>query len=122
MTYELIYRVDLGGAQSPFRGVAQPSGRGAGWIIRFLDQLRGRRLAWDSLGGYAFALLQFVRWWADRHSTDEVTEQALTSSSLLDYLRHQADQQPRPAASTLNLRVWVVERALRCQFPEAVPP
>ena len=27
MSYELIYRVDLGSAQSPFRVVAQPSGR-----------------------------------------------------------------------------------------------
>jgi len=79
-------------------------------------------LAWHTWRGYAFTPTQFVRWWADRHSTDEVTEQALSSSSLLDYLRHQADQQPRPAASTLNLRGWVVERALRCQFPEAVPP
>jgi hypothetical protein len=64
----------------------------------------------------------FIRWWADRHSTDEVTEEALTTSSLVDYLRYQADQQPRPAASTINIRVWMAERALRCQFPEAVPP
>jgi integrase len=74
------------------------------------------------LRGYAFDLTHFVRWWADRHSTDEVTEQALTSSSLLDYVRYQVDRQPRPAASTINTRVWVAERALRCQFPEAVPP
>jgi len=58
----------------------------------------------------------------DRHSTDEVTEQALTASSLLDYMRDQANQQPRPAANTINTRVWVAERALRCQFPSVVPP
>jgi integrase len=37
-------------------------------------------------------------------------------------MRYHADQQPRPAATTINTRVWVVERALRCQFPNAVPP
>ena len=122
MSYELIYRVDLGGAQSPFRVVAQPTGREVGWINRFLDQCCIRGLAWHTLRGYAFALLQFVRWWADRHSTDEVTEQALTASSLLDYMRDQVSQQPRPAANTINTRVWVAERALRCQFPSVVPP
>jgi site-specific recombinase XerD len=122
MSYELIYRVDLGSAQSPFRVVAQPTGREVGWINRFLDQCCVRGLAWHTLRGYAFALLQFVRWWVDRHSTDEVTEQALTSSSLVDYMRDQANQQPRPAANTINTRVWVAERALRCQFPNVLPP
>jgi site-specific recombinase XerD len=122
MSYELIYRVDLGGAQSPFRVVAQPAGREVDWINRFLDQCCVRGLAWHTLRGYAFALTHFVRWWAERHSTDEVTEQALNSSSLLDYMRYHADQQPRPAATTINTRVWVVERALRCLFPNAVPP
>ncbi len=122
MSYVLIYRADLGNAQSPFRVVAQPAGREVDWINRFLDQCCVRGLAWHTLRGYAFDLTHFVRWWADRHSTDEVTVQALTSSSLLDYVRYQADQQPRPAASTINTRVWVAERALRCQFPDVVPP
>jgi site-specific recombinase XerD len=122
MNYELIYRADLGSAHSPFRVISQPTGREVGWINRFLDQCCIRGLAWHTLRGYAFDLTHFIRWWADRHSTDEVTEQALTSSSLLDYMRYQADQQPRPAASTINTRVWVAERALRYQFPEAVPP
>ena len=44
---------------------------------------------------------------------------ALTGSSLLVYVRFQAGQEPRPAADTINRRVSVVERALRCQFPDA---
>jgi hypothetical protein len=36
MSYALVYRVDLGSAQSPFRVVAQPTGREVGWINRFL--------------------------------------------------------------------------------------
>ena len=122
MTYELIYRVGLGTAHSPFRVVAQPGEREVDWINRYLDQCCVRGLAWHTLRGYAFALTHFIRWWADRHSTDEVTAQALTTSSLLDYLRYQANQQPRPAATTINTHVWVVERALHCQFPDVVPP
>ena len=38
MSYELIYRVDLGSAQSPFRVVAQPTAREVGWINRFLER------------------------------------------------------------------------------------
>ena len=122
MSYAAIYRADLGSAHSPFRVVAQPTGREVGWINRFLDQCCVRGLAWHTLRGYAFDLTDFIRWWAHRHSTDEVTEQALTNSSLLDYLRYQAEQQPHPAANTINKRVWVAERALRCQFPDVVPP
>jgi hypothetical protein len=95
MNYELIYRADLGSAHSPFRVISQPSGREVDWINRFLDQCCIRGLAWHTLRGYAFDLTHFIRWWADRHSTDEVTEQALTSSSLLDYMRYQA----RPTTS-----------------------
>lgn len=119
MTYELIYRVGLGNAQSPFRVVAQPGQREVEWINRFLDQCAVRGLAWLTLRGYAFSLVDFIRWWVERHSTEEVTAQALSDSSLLDYMHHLADQQPRPAAQTINKNVWVVERALRCLFPEA---
>jgi hypothetical protein len=45
-------------------------------------------------GSIASWILQFVRWRVDRHSTDEVTGQALTSSSLLNYMRDQVSQQP----------------------------
>ena len=94
----------------------------AGLGIELPDQCCVRGLAWHTLRGYAFDLTDFIRWWAERHSTDEVTEQALTTSSLLDDMRYQAEQQPRPAPNTINKRVWVAERALRCQFPNVMPP
>jgi hypothetical protein len=117
MNFELTYRADLGNAHSPFRVISQPSGHEVGWINDFLDQCCIRGLAWHTLRGYAFDLTHFIRWWAERHSTDEVTKQALTSSSLLDYLRYQADQQPRPAATTLNTRVWVAANFPRPSRP-----
>jgi site-specific recombinase XerD len=106
-------------AQSPFRVIAQETGRQVGWINRYLDQSCVRGLAQHTLRSYALDLLHFVRWWADLHKTDAVTEQVLTGSALLDYVRFQAGQEPRPAANTINRRVWVVERALRSQFPDA---
>jgi hypothetical protein len=121
MTYELVYRVGLGNAQSPFRVVTQPEGREVAWVNRFLDQCMVRGLAWHTLRGYAFSWTNFIRWWVECHATEEVTEQALGDSSLLDYLRYLSDQEPRPAANTINKCVWVAERALRCLFPTAAP-
>jgi len=73
MTYELVYRVGLGNAQSPFRVVTQPEGREVVWVNRFLDQCMVRGLAWHTLRGYAFSLTNFIRWWVECHATEEVT-------------------------------------------------
>ena len=53
------------------------------------------------------------------HQTDTITAQAITESTLLDYIRFQAGQHPRPAAASINRRVGVAERALRTEFPAA---
>ena len=91
MTYELLYRVGLGNAHSPFRVVAQPEGREVAWINHFLDQCMVRGLAWHTLRGYAFSLTNFIRWWVEHHASEEVTAQALTDFTLLDYLRYLTD-------------------------------
>ena len=39
---------------------------------------------------YAYDLLHFVRWWASVHETGDVSEQELTESTLLEYLRFQS--------------------------------
>jgi integrase len=54
--------------------------------------------------------------------TDAVTEKALTENALLDYIRFQTNQHPRPAATSINHRVAIAERALRREFPQAQPP
>src|ERR1700733_2885127 len=46
----------------------------------------------------------------------------LTESTLLDYIRFQTNQQPRPAAASINHRVAIAERALRREFPQVQPP
>jgi integrase len=45
--------------------------------------------------------------------------EALTESTLLDYVRFQSAQQPPFAGSTINQRVAVADRALRATFPDA---
>jgi integrase len=41
---------------------------------------------------------------------------------LLDYIRFQTNQQPRPAAASINRRVGTAECALRREFPQAQLP
>ena len=43
----------------------------------------------------------------------------LTESTLLEYVRFQSSQQPRPSAATINHRTGVIDRALRNDFPNA---
>jgi len=119
MTFHLVHQHSLDQARSPFHIVEHETGREVAWINRYLDREWVRRLAETSLRSYALDLLHFLRWWISVHHTDAVTEAALTESTLLDYVRFQSGQQPRPAAASINRRIIVAERALRSEFPEA---
>jgi integrase len=55
------------------------------------------------------------------HSHRRNTQQALTESIFLEYIRFQVSQSPPPAAASINRRVGTAERALRCQYPETAP-
>jgi site-specific recombinase XerD len=118
VTFHLVHQHDTNPAQSPYRIVEQETGREVTWINRFLDRECVRRLAETTLRSYALDLLHFLRWWVRIHNTEAITEAALTESNLLDYVRFQSGQQPRPAAASINRRIIVVERALRSEFPE----
>jgi len=111
----------LSNAQSPFR-VTDDAGREVAWVNRFLDQQRVRSVADSTLRSYAHDLLHFLRWWVDANQTDAITEKALTESTLLDYIRFQTNQQPRPAAASINRRVGTAECALRREFPQHSSP
>jgi len=87
----------LSHAHSPFR-VVEHTGREVGWVNRYLDQERVRGVADSTLRSYAHDLLHFLRWWAAAHKTSAITQQALTESTLLDYIRFQVNQSPPPAA------------------------
>ena len=119
MKFCVIYQQSSHNAQSPVRVVEQTSGRGVGWINRYLDREYVRRLANTTLRIFAYNLLHFVRWWESVHPTGDIRESDLTESTLLDYVRFQSSQQPRPSPSTINDRVAVAERAIRDEFPNA---
>ena len=117
MRFRVAQPHGLSNAQSPFR-VTDDTGREVPWVNRFLDQQRVRSVADTTLRSYAHDLLHFLRWWVGVNQTDAITEKALTESTLLDYIRFQTNQQPRPAAASINRRVGIAERALRREFPK----
>jgi integrase/recombinase XerD len=119
MKFHVLHPQTPNPALSPIRVVEQITGREVGWINRYLDREYVRRLAPKTLRIYAHNLLHFVRWWESLHHTGDVLEGDLTESTLLDYVKFQSSQQPRPSSSTINDRVAVADRALRNEFPEA---
>jgi len=119
MRFHVIRPQTPSSAQSPIRVIEHETGREVGWVNRYLDREYVRRLAETSLRSCAYALLHFVRWWESLHHTGDIVEGDLTESTLLDYVRFQSSQQPRPSPSTINDRVVVADRALRNEFPNA---
>src|SRR6202162_4612296 len=112
MTFHVVRQPHPTPAQSPYRVAQQKTEREVIWINSFLDRECVRRLAETTLRSYALDLLHFLRWWFGVHHTDAVVETALTESTLVDYVRFQSGQQPRPAAASINRRIVVAERAL----------
>ena len=119
MKFCVIYQQSSRNAQSPVRVVEQTTNREIGWINRYLDREYVRRIANTTLRTYAHNLLHFVRWWESVHHAGDIAEGDLAESTLLDYLKFQSSQQPRPGASTINDRVAVTDRAIRNEFPNA---
>jgi len=115
--FHVVKQPPVSNAQSPFRVVGQ-NGRDVDWINRYLDQERVRGVADSTLRGYAHDLLHFVRWWAASHKTATITSEALTESTFLEYIRFQVNDDPPPAAASINRRVGTVERAMRQAFPD----
>ena len=119
MKFHVVYEKASGGAQSPVRVVEQKTGHGVGWINRYLDREYVRRLANTTLCTYAYNLLHFIRWWESVHYTGDIREGDLTESTLLEYVRFQSSQSPRPSPSIINDRVAVADRAIRNELPDA---
>ena len=78
------------------------------WVNDFLDAQHLRQLSPRSLRAYAYDLLHFARWFQSQHQTLS----AITESTLVDYVRHQLNQQPQPTPQTVNHRLTVI----RCLY------
>ncbi len=119
MTFRIVHQPSTNQARCPYRVVAQGTGREIAWINQYLDYETLRRLADNTLKSYAHELLHFLRWWESVHHTDAINKEALTESTLLDYVRFQSSQERELTGGTINQRVAIVDRALRIVFPDA---
>ena len=92
MTFRVVSRPSNTHVRCPYRLIEQSTGREIEWINHYLDYEMLRRLADATLRTYAHELLHFLRWWESVHHTDVVTKDALTATTLLDYVRFQSGQ------------------------------
>jgi integrase/recombinase XerD len=103
MKLSVIYQPGVAASASPYR-VCDEKGGVVEWANAFLDAQRLRQLSPRSLRIYAYDLLDFARWFAPQHRP--LTE--ITESTLVDYVRHQLEQDPPPKPPTVNHRLGTV--------------
>jgi hypothetical protein len=105
----LVHRPTILASVSPYR-LLDEQGQEIGWANAFLDGQHIRQLSLRSLRAYAYDLLHFARWWSEPALPLPLSE--ITESTLLDYVRHQLDQEPKPTPQTVNHRLTVI----RCLY------
>ena len=93
MKLSLIYEPCAPASASPYR-LLNKQGQGVGWANDFLDAQRIRQLSTRSLRAYAYDLLHFARWWGSNHPAQRLA--GLNHSLLIDHVRAQLDQEPKP--------------------------
>lgn len=122
MRFHAIRRKDLPAGNSPVRLVDE-QGCEIEWANRFLDAQCVRGLQALSLAAYAYDLLHFVRWWSSRPGVDVMCFHAeqFTESTLVDYVRDQLGEQPKPAPQNINRRSSMVRRLFHFYFHEDMP-
>jgi site-specific recombinase XerD len=111
MKLALVYRPSVPASASPYRLLDEPE-REIAWANAFLDAQRIRQLSLRSLRAYAYDLLHFARWWF-RQPVQPLAE--ITESALLEYVRHQLDQEPPTRAA--NRESSAGRRALLIPLP-----
>jgi site-specific recombinase XerD len=117
MKLSVVYKPSVPASASPYR-LLDEQGEIA-WANSFLDAQHIRQLSVRSLRAYAYDLLHFARWWFQQPAKplSEVTE-----STLLDYVRYQLDQQPKPTPQTVNHRLVVLHCLYRFHLGTEIPP
>lgn len=122
MTFRAIRRSDLAAGHAPLH-LADEHNREIEWANRFLDAQCVRGLQPLSLESYAYTLLHFLRWWSARPGVDVscFTAEQFTESTLVDYVRAQLDEQPKPAPENINRRSAMVRCLFRFYFHQDMP-
>ena len=117
MKLTLVERPLVPPSASPYR-LLDERGQEVAWANAFLDAQRIRQLSLRSLRAYAYDLLHFARWFQDPPRPLS----QISQSTLLDYVRHQLDQQPQPTPQTVNHRLLVVHCLYRFHYGQEIPP
>src|SRR6516164_10490451 len=116
MKVRLLVNNSVPASASPYRLVDDRNCEIA-WANQFLDALKLRQLSLRSLRVYAYDLLHLARWFQNtRHSLGR-----LNQSLLLDYVRHQLEQQLLPTAQTINHRLCVLRCLYRFHYAQEIP-
>ncbi len=116
MKLSVIYQASVPASASPYR-LRDEKGRELDWGNAFLDAQRLRQLSLRSLRAYAYDLLDFARWFEpQRRPLAEMTE-----STLVDYVRHQLQQPPKPSPQTVNHRLGVLRCCYRFHTDRDIP-
>lgn len=122
MKFSLLHLGEAAGDRSPCR-IVDEAGREIDWANRFLDRQRVRGLQLLSLRSYGYHLLHFIRWWERQPGIDVYRFQAqqFTESTLLDYVRAQLNEQPRPTPENINGRSSLLRAVFRFYFHDDMP-
>ena len=104
MKLSLVHRPALPASASPYRLVDHQEHE-ITWANAFLDAQCIRQLSLRSLRAYGYDLLHFARWCLPSPSR---TLLEMDESTLLDYVRDQLNQDPKPTPQTINRRLGVL--------------
>jgi len=116
MKLSVVYQPAVPASASPYR-VCEEKGGEIQWANAFLDGQRLRQLSPRSLRIYAYDLLDFTRWFApQQRPLAEITE-----STLVDYVRHQLEQDSKPSPQTVNHRLGTVRCCYRFHTGQEIP-
>ena len=116
MNLSVVYQPAVSASTSACR-VRDNEGGELDWANAFLDGQRLRQLSPRSLRIYAYDLLDFARWFEPQHRPlAEITE-----STIVDYVRHQLEQDPKPTSQTVNHRLGTVRCCYRFHTGQEIP-
>ena len=111
-----MYQPAVPASTSAYR-LRDNQGRELQWANAFLDGQCLRQLSPHSLRIYAYDLLHFARWFEPRHLPLAV----ITESTLVEYVRHQLDRDPKPTPQTVNHRLGTVRCCYRFHTGQEIP-
>ena len=104
MKLSLVHRPAIPASASPYR-LVDHLGHEITWANDFLDAQRIRQLSLRSLRAYGYDLLHFARWCL-QHPSQTLLE--MDESTLLEYVRDQLNEEPKPTPQTINHRLGVL--------------